>query len=325
VSAFDGVLDAEKEMAVVGPMPNFTATFSFGVCWTCLGYSNTPGLGQMRALRRAMEDPESVGYRPRNNVWGAYLERFENSVNTANPAKGRGGFKGLFLDSYIRHFPSVPVFIGEYHAPQAMDLRKDVEAILELAEDPSNQLTGISFFEFQVRYDKGGSEMKFGIFGLGEEAISQVAIGAPTAMTGAGAYPVWCLHQMLEPNRVAQGCREVVWNVEFVADGTSSLQVAVPSPAHCCAKCTESPFCGAWTWRSLGGHCLQLSLAAPRRRLRLPQNSGFASGLPAGGGGTRATLSAPAAVAAAFRGSFAEQQELFPGLCSASVGASGEA
>ncbi|CAK0905936.1 unnamed protein product, partial [Prorocentrum cordatum] len=165
VSAFDAVLSAEKEAGVVGDAPNFTVTFSFGVCPQCEKYGYKPGLGQMLELRDAIRDPASVGYRPRNDLWTNYKFRFVNSVNTANPFTD---IKRLFLDDYDALFMGTPVFIGEYHDPDVYE-RQDLQGILAIAEDESTLLSGIAFFEFQVRYDKGGSEMGFGMFGLSEE------------------------------------------------------------------------------------------------------------------------------------------------------------
>merc|ERR1719382_1461281 len=102
-----------------------------------------------------MRYPSLVGYEARNDLWAAYQERFENSVNTANPADG---LEVLFLRHYDAIFSGVPVFIGEYHAPSTLDQETDLKAVLRLAADTSNSLKGVSFFEFQARYDKGGSD-----------------------------------------------------------------------------------------------------------------------------------------------------------------------
>lgn len=166
VSAFDAVLDAEREVDAKGQAPNFTVTFSFGVCPKCPELGFKPALGQMLELKKAMRNPESVGYKQRNDLWLSYKTRFANSVNTANPYSD---IRRLFLDDYDRLFQGTPVFIGEYHSPGYADQARDLAGILEVAADPSTLLTGISFFEFQVRYDKGGSEKGFGMFGLDGE------------------------------------------------------------------------------------------------------------------------------------------------------------
>eukprot|EP00418_Pyrodinium_bahamense_P083834 CAMPEP_0179053940 /NCGR_PEP_ID=MMETSP0796-20121207/22532_1 /TAXON_ID=73915 /ORGANISM="Pyrodinium bahamense, Strain pbaha01" /LENGTH=200 /DNA_ID=CAMNT_0020750553 /DNA_START=1 /DNA_END=599 /DNA_ORIENTATION=+ len=57
ISAIDGMLGAEKAANVTGALPNFTATFSFGVCSECSAFATVPSLGQMWQLRDAMLNP----------------------------------------------------------------------------------------------------------------------------------------------------------------------------------------------------------------------------------------------------------------------------
>eukprot|EP00437_Effrenium_voratum_P004966 CAMPEP_0181426298 /NCGR_PEP_ID=MMETSP1110-20121109/15591_1 /TAXON_ID=174948 /ORGANISM="Symbiodinium sp., Strain CCMP421" /LENGTH=693 /DNA_ID=CAMNT_0023549489 /DNA_START=33 /DNA_END=2114 /DNA_ORIENTATION=+ len=186
VSAIDGMLDAEKEAGAKSNLVNFTATFSFGVCTACKGSKNKPSLGQMLELQRAMENPEAYGYKAKNDLAKVYQTRFTNSFNTNNPATD---IQPLFLNDYEANFKSTPVFIGEYHSTM-VSIGKDLTTILEVA-DKSSSLVGISFFEYQVRYDKGGSEMSFGMFGLGAQKIASMNFfGVP--------FPVWCLTEVAD-------------------------------------------------------------------------------------------------------------------------------
>lgn len=189
LSAFDAVLDAEKEAGVVNPKLKFTFTMSFAVCGSCP--SQKPALGQMLALRDAMKDPKSVGYEPNNDLWKAYLTRFENSFNTANPSRD---MKPLILDAYNEAFKELkmPLYIGEYHAPHLppdLTLEEDLEKALSLAEEPNTLYRGYSFFEWQRRYDKGGSEMEFGMFGLGKTKTGSVTLQYTK-------FDVWCLEPL---------------------------------------------------------------------------------------------------------------------------------
>jgi len=174
ISAFDAVLEAEREAEVVGPLPNFTATFSYGICYSCNHTTREiPAFGQMDALREAMRNPQSLGYSPRNDLWDAYQQRFTNSVNTENPAED---YKADFQDRYDANFQGTPVFIGEYHSPP-WDQQEDLPKILDLSTDNSSLLIGVAFFEFQVRYDKGGAgEMSFGMFGFGDHELGSFYI-----------------------------------------------------------------------------------------------------------------------------------------------------
>uniref|UniRef100_A0A7S3W923 X8 domain-containing protein n=1 Tax=Strombidinopsis acuminata TaxID=141414 RepID=A0A7S3W923_9SPIT len=69
-------------------------------------------------------------------------------------------------------FPTTPVYIGEYHRVRA-NQTEDLSMILSLAEQ-SSLFFGISFFEYQVAYWKTGSEMDFGMFGLGDYIIEEM-------------------------------------------------------------------------------------------------------------------------------------------------------
>jgi len=130
-------------------------------------------MGQMLALREAMRNPKSVGYHARNDLWEAYLARFTNSVNTENRAEE---FRENFLNRYDALFQGTPFFIGEYHAPPFAQ-GKDLQRIVNMSQNTSSLLLGLAFFEFQVRYDKGGAgEMSFGMFGLGDHELGSFYI-----------------------------------------------------------------------------------------------------------------------------------------------------
>lgn len=243
VSAFDAALDAERELGIVGQAPAFTTTFSFGVCPGCTEYGDKPAIGQMVDLRSAMMQPERIGYNARNNLWEAYQARFVNSVNTANPAQD---IRRLFLDLYDRQFPDTPVFIGEYHNPRTIDQQRDLELILDIAADKTNMLQGIAFFEFQVRYDKGGSEESFGMFGLDHKSIHDLRIGKQT-------FSVWCL----KPREVAEvtthmytnRCGPMEVGMDYISESTWGIPMdRIPTPEICCEQCAKEEKCQSWTW-----------------------------------------------------------------------------
>jgi len=194
VSALDGFLSAEKALGVTGHKPTFTATMSFGIEAHPLNPTDQnpkgrPGLGQMLSLEEAMLDPSKVNYVATNDIAKAYRERFINSFNTANRA---ADMKPQFLDAYQKHFGTQPVFIGEFHTPHST-VSKELSDVLAIVEDKSNSLSGISFFEFQVRYDKGGHEMDFGMFGLGNTKLGSITLDAQEEKHQE--YDVWCLTQ----------------------------------------------------------------------------------------------------------------------------------
>jgi len=219
ISALDGFLSAEKELGVTGHKPTFTCTFSFAVegprpsgtgQMQPKNTQNKPGLGQMMTLKDAFMDPASVGYpNPKNDLKAAYRDRFVNSFNTANYASD---IKPLFLDAYTSYFGDQHVYIGEFHKGghlagkrlppgpgngETKTLLTEMQDIVTIVQDKMNPLMGVSFFEFQVRFDKGGHEMEFGMFGLGETKIGSVELGEftlpPRTPGGRNNYSVWCL------------------------------------------------------------------------------------------------------------------------------------
>ena len=225
ISALDGILDAEQEAGVTGPLVNLTATFSFAICSSCGNFAHDPALGQMYALEQAILYPESVGYTPKHDLRHAYRARWLHSFNTAAPASF---VKTSFLDQYEDAFASTPVVIQEYHAPGS-DVAADLRSILEIAA-ASSLFRGVSFFEFQVRYDKGGSEMAFGLFGLGDFKLE-------TFDYHGGDFPSWCLvpaasrfgplpRQVAEAfggEGAAEACVPNPWKVALTGPGLASI------------------------------------------------------------------------------------------------------
>jgi len=169
ISAFDAMLEAEKEAGVVGPLINFTATFSYAICNSCTRFSGKPALGQIAALQDAMYHPENYDYTPRNNITAAFEARWVHSFNTQNPATD---LQHQFLDDYNLAFPQTPVYIGEYHRVGA-NQTQDLSMILEMASR-NILFQGISFFQYQVAYWKGGSELAFGMMGLGSDVLAEM-------------------------------------------------------------------------------------------------------------------------------------------------------
>lgn len=272
VTAIDAVLDAEREANISGPLPNLSVAFSFGRCNLCSRFQTSPALGQMWELRRAMQRPERVGYKARNDLWAAYQQRFENAFNTANSALE---IKPLFLDDYDWHFQGTPVFIGEYHSPYYFDQEVDLEEILEVASNRSSLLSGICFFEFQVRYDKGGAEMNFGMFGLSDSKE------AGHAVIAGQNYTSWCLTPRREVRR--SQCGQMESDVNYESSDEWSLNIShVWSAELCCARCHQHKSCSVWTWERDAGldgcpSSCHLKGGRPARKVR---QTGFVSGLP---------------------------------------------
>jgi len=167
-SMFDAMLQAEKDIGVTGNPIAYTITWSFAKF-----AEPAPALGQMeefwKCLQEGTHHPPTL-YTPKNDLVTAFRTRFVNSFNTANKAPQ---VKQLFMDKY-KHSSfwndriRIPVFIGEYHSVRD-GMYEDLTEMINYAKSPQYPFfMGYSFFEFSRRYDKGGPEMAFGMFGYGE-------------------------------------------------------------------------------------------------------------------------------------------------------------
>jgi len=164
ITTLDAILQAEKDVGVTGNLVALTATFAY----TRLG--GPPALGQMMNLHQCIMNPQDTPtlYTPRNDVLNAYRTRFVNSFNTASPHLS---VQREVLDVYNRSGfwddnLKIPVFIGEYHSVK-VPLEEDLTSMQQKIIPKYPFFMGVTFFEYQVRYDKGGSETEFGMFGLG--------------------------------------------------------------------------------------------------------------------------------------------------------------
>jgi len=207
VTAFDGILSAEKASGVKpwsdGTLPRFTITWSFAtealaqnVCSSKYFIQDKetecgPGLIFMVQFYRVIMDPEgTVNYKPKNDLKAAYESRWINGVNLF---VGGGTMDSLLLAPYKATglFKNTHLFAGEWH-PKPEESPSVLQADLEKVTKPTNDsaLVGISFFQYQVAYNKAGPEREFGLFALGTKVIGQTDY-----ITGdsAKSHPINCL------------------------------------------------------------------------------------------------------------------------------------
>ncbi|CAJ1387320.1 unnamed protein product [Effrenium voratum] len=171
VSAIDGVLEAEEEAQVQGPKPNLTVTFSFASCAMCEQFQTKPGLGQLWTLFDALRNPVKYGVTTQRNLTDFFRTRFTYSFNSGNPAEE---IEDMFLAQYQQLFPTTPIFVAEYHDPYNKDTQADLQKILEIAQS-SPLLLGVSFFEFQNRYDQAG-HLVWGMFDPQQDNSSKLRV-----------------------------------------------------------------------------------------------------------------------------------------------------
>jgi len=136
----------------------------------------------------AIEDPQIALYTPRSShveLQEAFRTRWVHGLNTQAPWS--------FIRDVVDYeqFLPIPWFIGEYGAngQDEATIQADLEAMQEHASR-GDAFLGAAFFQFQTTYWKGGAEMNFGLFGLGEEQIAQTG---EVCETGCDTWPVHCL------------------------------------------------------------------------------------------------------------------------------------
>jgi len=132
-----------------------------------------------------------VGYTPRTPqalMEEAYRMRWAHSINVQTP-----GIVGYMAEHYQR-FEPIPWFIGEYGANGLSQeaIRAELMDMDELARDKTNPFMGMAFFQFQTAYFKGGSEMNFGLFRLGDQQIAETGNICDKGVA-CSKWPVFCL------------------------------------------------------------------------------------------------------------------------------------
>jgi hypothetical protein len=202
LSALDGVLDAEKEAGFAGgPAPNFSVPFSFIACPWCLHRGDIPALGRMLELRAAMRNPPMVGYQPRNDLWSAYVARFENSFNVNDSLKvGPGLLQGM-LAEYRKTLPEAPIFVSEFDVDASTHhLGKKLQDVLEVISVAPG--AGAVTLRFQAHSDPAEHGAKdfarnapLALFRTaGVEAKTRLTLEGQTASgSSSHTYPIWCL------------------------------------------------------------------------------------------------------------------------------------
>jgi len=191
LSAMDGVLAAEREAGVK------PGRVRLSIAW-----SNAPGesldkkvsgfaIWAFQDIVAGVADPSIVGYEPRTPqklMQKAYKTRWAHGINVQTP-----GIVGYMAEHYARFEPT-PWFIGEYGAngmPQDA-IEAELQSMDAIARDPTDPFMGMAFFQFQAAYFKGGSEMNFGLFRLGDRLLGKTGDICDKGV-GCKQWPVYCL------------------------------------------------------------------------------------------------------------------------------------
>jgi len=227
LSALDGILAAEREAGVAAGRVRLTVTWSFGMMPSIDGKEGGPGIFGFQDTVAGIANPALAKYKPRSGqeeLEHAFKTRWIHGVNTQAPW---GFVKDVIAKSYAAKFSPIPWFIGEYGAngQSAAVIRNDLEDMQRMAEQQPDFM-GAAFFQFQTAHFKGGSELNFGLFRLGDTRLWDMSppcdIGLPKCPT---TWPVYCLSPDLSwlPGTMAHRAQAVAaaWNgsKEFTGPG----------------------------------------------------------------------------------------------------------
>jgi len=191
LSAMDGVLAAEREAGVK------PGRVRLSIAW-----SNAPGksldktvsgfaIWAFQDIVAGVADPSIADYVPRNSqeiLAEAYQTRWAHGINVQTP-----GIVEYMAENYKRFEPT-PWFIGEYGAngmPRGA-ITAELQSMDDIARDPTDPFMGLAFFQFQAAYFKGGSEMNFGLFRLGDRLLGNTSDICDKGI-GCKTWPVYCL------------------------------------------------------------------------------------------------------------------------------------
>merc|ERR1712127_321219 len=192
VSALDGVLAAEKEAGVEAGRVKFTVTWSFATRASIDGKLSGPGNYGFQDMVAVIENPQIAKYTPRtalDDLQEAFRTRWVHGLNTKSP----WNFVRDIISKDYEQFRPIPWFIGAYGASgqDESTIRADLISMQKhSSEDPA--FLGAAFLQFQTNYWKGGAEMDYGMFGLGEDIVSETGEVCQPGY-GCRTWPVRCL------------------------------------------------------------------------------------------------------------------------------------
>jgi len=199
LSALDGVLAAEREAKVDPGRVRLTVTWSFGMMPSIDGKENAPGMFGFQDMVAVIADNSLAHYNPRSSqaeLEHAFRTRWMHGLNTQAPWSF---VKAVVANNYGKYAP-VPWFIGEYGANgQSYDTIKNDLVDMEKTAEKDPNFLGAAFFQFQTAHFKGGPELNFGLFKLGDEELFTIQPPCDIGLANCHKpWPVYCLSPALD-------------------------------------------------------------------------------------------------------------------------------
>jgi hypothetical protein len=177
ISAIDGFLQAEKEAGITDTKVNITSCFNAGIA-TPLGGGKQTIYHGFTTMENWMKTPSMVPYKPRSvstndDLAKVISSRWMHCLNNQGPWKN--GLDNMLANQYP--FAPRPWFLGEmgWNGQHQDAITADLEAMADFSKQNPSYI-GSFAFQFQTAYQKGfGSELNFGLFGLGEKKLGYTA------------------------------------------------------------------------------------------------------------------------------------------------------
>merc|ERR1712087_346008 len=170
-----------------------TVTWSFGMMPSIDEKEHAPGMFGFQDMVAGIADPSLAHYQPRSSkaeLQRAFKTRWMNGMNTQAPW---GFVKAVVASNYAKYAP-VPWFIGEYGANgQSYDTIKDDLVDMQKTAEEDPNFMGAAFFQFQTAHFKGGPELNFGLFRLGERVLDTISPPCDIGVDCAIKWKVHCL------------------------------------------------------------------------------------------------------------------------------------
>jgi hypothetical protein len=192
ISSVDGLLYAEKMFGVNGTV-NLTSCFTTALA-TPLGGGAATIYHGFSSVEAWIKNTSLVDYTPRSVGSSQDLaeeidRRWIHCMNAQMPWKN--GLDGMVANQYEQFMPR-PWIVGEmgWNGGHHDAIEQEVQMMNNFSKQEKGFL-GSFVFQFQTAYEKTGSELNFGLFGLGEKDLDI------TADVGGKSYPVQCLTSKL--------------------------------------------------------------------------------------------------------------------------------
>lgn len=200
ISAIDGLLAAEKLNGVQGGGVNLTSCFTTAIAEP-LGPGPKSIYHGFSSMENWIRNSSLVQYVPRSRASPQDLanevnKRWIHCINAQIPWKN--GLDNMVANKYAAEFFPRPWILGEmgWNGVHQDVIVEELQMMHDFALAGSG-FAGTFFFQFQTAYQKPGSELNYGMFGLGNKTLGQTVHPKDPVSGESHNYPIHCLTSRL--------------------------------------------------------------------------------------------------------------------------------